>query len=68
MGNTNSMIIYPKKSEYINLSKEMPRVPLCGQICIPNLNPTRLYYELFANSKDSFIFESIAGFVKELNP
>ena len=55
------MKIFPDKSRFEELSLKSPRVPVYGEAGIEKLNPALLYLELFADRKDSFIFESGKG-------
>ena len=55
------MQILPDKNTYIHLLKSSRRVPVCGQKIIPGLNLSELFQRLFANKKNTFLFESGNG-------
>ena len=55
------MQILPDKNTYAQLLKGSSRVPVCGQKKIPGLNLSELFQRLFANKKNTFLFESGNG-------
>jgi anthranilate/para-aminobenzoate synthase component I len=55
------MDILPDKNTFMRLAEASSRVPVCGQEKIPGLDLSRLFQELFPQTKNSFLFESANG-------
>jgi hypothetical protein len=55
------MDILPDKSTFIKLAASSTRVPVFGQKNIPDLNLSKLFQDLFLQTKNSFLFESSKG-------
>jgi anthranilate/para-aminobenzoate synthase component I len=55
------MDILPDKNTFIKLATTSARVPIYGQENIPNLDPPEVFQELFLETKNSFLFESVMG-------
>jgi anthranilate/para-aminobenzoate synthase component I len=55
------MDILPDKSTFIQLAASSTRVPVCGQENIADLDLSKLFQELFLQTKNSFLFESAMG-------
>jgi anthranilate/para-aminobenzoate synthase component I len=55
------MDILPDKKTFIKLAASSARVPVCGQENIPDLDPSKVFQELFLGTKNSFLFESAMG-------
>jgi anthranilate/para-aminobenzoate synthase component I len=55
------MDILPDKSTFMQLAEYSSRVPICGQKKVPNLDLSKLFQELFLQTKNSFLFESAKG-------
>jgi anthranilate synthase component 1/para-aminobenzoate synthetase component 1 len=52
------MEIYPSKSEFIRLSCESIRVPICGEDTVPHLPIDEFFDYLYGDSKNAFLLES----------
>ncbi len=55
------MDILPDKSTFMRLAAISSRVPVCGQEKIPGLDISKIFQELFSETKNSFLFESANG-------
>jgi len=55
------MDILPDKNTFIKLAASSERVPVCGQENISDLDPSKVFQELFFETKNSFLFESAMG-------
>ncbi len=55
------MDILPDKNTFIKLAASSTRVPVCGQEKIRDLDLSKVFQELFLQSKNSFLFESAMG-------
>ena len=55
------MDILPDKNTFIQLAATSSRVPVCGQEKIPDLDLSKIFQELFLQTKNSFLFESAMG-------
>lgn len=55
------MNLKPDRERFLQLSRTSPRVPICGEEAVPQLDPAILYRLLFKDSPDSFLFESGGG-------
>lgn len=55
------MDILPDKNTFIKLAASSARVPVCGQENISDLDPSKVFQELFFETKNSFLFESAMG-------
>ena len=55
------MDILPSKKAFDRLVTLSPRVPVCGQEKIRNLELSKLYQKLFLNTENTFLFESGNG-------
>ena len=55
------MDILPNKNTYIRLESSLSRVPICGQEKIPGLDLSKIFEQLYSQTKYSFLFESIKG-------
>jgi anthranilate/para-aminobenzoate synthase component I len=55
------MDILPDKNTFVKLAASSSRVPVCGQENIPYLDPSKVFQELFLQTKNSFLFESAMG-------
>ena len=55
------MDILPDKTTFMQLAASSTRVPVCGQEKIPNLDTSKVFQELFFQTKNSFLFESAKG-------
>lgn len=55
------MDILPDKNTFMQLAVSSSRVPVCGQEKIPDLDLSKVFQELFLQTKSSFLFESAKG-------
>jgi anthranilate synthase component I len=55
------MDILPDKNTFTRLAASSTRVPVCGQKKISGLDISRIFQELFSETKNSFLFESANG-------
>jgi anthranilate/para-aminobenzoate synthase component I len=55
------MDILPNKDTFIKLAASSARVPVCGLENISDLDPSKVFQELFFETKNSFLFESTMG-------
>lgn len=55
------MKIKPERQQYSQFKNTVKRLPVWGEEFVPHLNPALLYRLLFADSANSFLFESGKG-------
>ena len=55
------MKIYPAQEKFIDLNRDIERVPILGEKTVPHFNPSHFFRSMIGNAPNAFLFESGKG-------